>query len=143
MSGIDAFQQNFPQRSALVDTSGVMTNDGKALLLSLWNRTGQGSGAPNVAVGLVADAVNPFGMTADWNEFDTVPVGGIAVIPPLVVGADIIVFNGDPANSLSVVPQRDAQIDALGIGVGYSLAATKMQWFRCWTPSQIRSMQLG
>jgi hypothetical protein len=84
----------------------------------------------------------PFNIVNDWSEFDTVASGGVAVIPELTVGAEIIVFNGG-LNSLAVTPQSDTQIDALGLGVGYALASLKMQVFRCFAPQQIRSMQLG
>jgi hypothetical protein len=84
----------------------------------------------------------PFNIVNDWSEFDTVGVGGVAVVPGLTVGAEIIVFNGG-LNSLDVTPQPNAQIDLAGLGVAYALASLKMQVFRCFAPQQIRSMQLG
>jgi hypothetical protein len=131
-----------PAQTPLVTPStGTLSIDGRQLLLALLNRTGGSSGAPSVGVGLVVGAA-PFNIVNDWSEFDTVASGGVAVIPELTVGAEIIVFNGG-LNSLAVTPQSDTQIDALGLGVGYALASLKMQVFRCFAPQQIRSMQLG
>src|ERR1035437_9378431 len=124
-----------PAQTPLVTPdSGAASLIGRQLLLALLNRTGGSSGAPSVGIGLVVGAA-PFDIVNDWSEFDTVPGGGIAVIPVLNVGAEIIVFNGDVANSLSVQPQANMQIDALGLGVGYALATLKMQVFRCWAPT--------
>jgi len=133
-----------PAQTPIVDpnTGALTAKDGRFLILALLNRTGGSSGAPSVGVGLTVIAGTPFNIVNDWNEFDTVPSGGIALIPTLNVGAEIIVYNGG-ANGLSVEPQPNMQIDALGLGIGYSLANLKMQIFRCFTPTQIRSMQLG
>lgn len=131
-----------PAQTPLVTPdSGAASLIGRQLLLALLNRTGGSSGAPSVGVGLVVGAA-AFNIVNDWNEFDTVPVGGIAIIPVLNVGAEIVVFNGD-APSLSIQPQSNMKIDALGLGVGYVLTSLKMQIFKCWAPTQIRSTQLG
>lgn len=122
--------------------NGQWSNDGRNLIQALFNRTGGPPGVPNVQVGLIVTG-DVFGITGDWNEFDTVAGGGVAQLPDMVVGSDCIIYNGDAANALSITPQPGVQIDALGFGVGYVLANTKMQWFRAWTPTQIRSMQLG
>jgi hypothetical protein len=133
-----------PAQTPIVDpqTGALTSKDGRYLILALLNRTGGSSGAPSVGVGLVVVAGTPFNIVNDWSEFDTVPAGGIAVIPELTVGAEIIVFNGGVAD-LHVTPQPDTQIDALGLGGAYSLTNLKMQVFRCFAPQQIRSMQLG
>jgi hypothetical protein len=131
-----------PAQTPLVDPqTGALSLNGRQLLLALLNRTGGSSGAPSVGVGLVVGAT-PFNIVNDWSEFDTVPSGGIAIIPELTVGAEIIVFNGGVAD-LHITPQPDTQIDALGLGGAYSLTNLKMQVFRCFAPQQIRSMQLG
>jgi|SRR5579883_2335747 len=124
--------------------SGAPANDWYYLLLALFNRTGQGDGAPNIQPNLtavVAPATLPL-IAGDWNIFTTVPNGGAAQIPPLAAGADFLVFNLG-ANSLAVTPQATDTIDALAKGAAYNLAAGKMQWFRCTAPGQILSMQLG
>src|ERR1017187_8686582 len=95
-------------------TGALSSKDGRSLILALLNRTGGSSGAPSVGVGLVV-GLTPFNIVNDWNEFDTVPGGGIAIIPELDVGAEIIVYNGG-ANVLSGQPQSDMEIDALGLG---------------------------
>lgn len=142
--GIQGFPNGFPSpQTPIIDPeTGAFTKDGRYFLLALWNRTGQGPGLPTVAAGLAVLAGIPFGITTDWSQFGAVAAGGIAVIPAISVGADAVVFNGG-ANSLLVKPQPTAQIDALGLGAGYPLAAGKMQWFRCVTPTQLNSMQLG
>lgn len=132
-----------PAPTPIVDpkTGALTAKDGRFLILALLNRTGGSSGAPSVGTGLVVGA-DPFNIVNDWSEFDTVPNGGIALIPLIAVGSEFVVFNGG-LNSLAVTPQPSMQIDALGNGVGYALASLKMQVFRCFTPTQIRSMQLG
>jgi hypothetical protein len=143
--GINPFPQQFPPpQTPLIDkATGAASRDGSYLLLALWSRTGHGDGTPTIGPGLaINDATVVFNITNDWNEFTAVPPGGACQLPQMAVGTDCIIWN-DGANSLSVQPQRAAQIDALGAGAGYSLAAGKMQWFRCITPTQIKSMQLG
>lgn len=141
--GITAYAYAFMRGQALVGQGGQATVSFQNFLLALFNRTGAGSGNPNVAAGLVVVAGTAFIIAADWNEFTTVPNGGVAQLPALDVGSDCIVFNDAAANALSVAPQAGVQIDTLGIGVGYALAAGKMQWFRAVTPTLIKSMQLG
>lgn len=144
MAGINPYPQEMPPaQTALVDSSsGAATKDGRYLWLALWSRTGEGDGVPRVAPNLVVVAGSMFNIVADWNEFITVPPGGGCLLPPLKVGTDCIIWNDD-ANSIDVNPQPNQQIDALGLGARYPLAAGKMQWFRCITPTLIKSMQLG
>ncbi|HLH92069.1 MAG TPA: hypothetical protein VKX28_26855 [Xanthobacteraceae bacterium] len=141
--GLQAFQQNFPApQTSIIGPNGTFTTDGRYLLLALWNRTGGASGAPSVGVGLVVQAGTSFPIVNDWSEFDTVPNGGSVIIPGLKVGASAVIFNGG-ANALSVLPQPGSRIDALAVGAGYPLAAGKTQIFSAWSPTQLRSLQLG
>lgn len=130
---------------AIVGPEASATKDLYYLLLALFNRTGQGNGAPIIAVGLTAlvPGASPLPIiAADWNEFSTVPAGGACQIPLVAVGSDFIVWNFG-ANVLAVTPQAQQQIDTGGAGRAYNLAAGKMQWFRCTALNQLRSMQLG
>lgn len=142
--GIQGYQQNFPgPQTALVNQQGGVTNDGRFLWLALWNRTGQGTGLPSVAAGQAIVAGTPFNLNADITDFTAVPTGGVAQIPQLSVGAEFIVFNSDAVDAVAITPQPGVQIDGLAVGAAYSLAAGKMQWFHCVTPTLIRSTQLG
>ncbi len=143
--GINPFANGFPQpQTPVTNKDESITKDFRYLLIALWNRTGAGDGVPNIQAGQTVVSGTPFNIVGDWNEFTTVPASSaIAVLPVLVPGTDCIVFNDDASHSLSVQPQPNIQIDALGNGVGYSLAAGKMQWFRCVTTTLIKSMQLG
>lgn len=137
------FPQDFlSSNEPVVDKSGQFTRNVRYLLLALFNRTGQGSGAPIVQTELVVAAGGDFNITADWNQFSTVAGAGACLLPPMAVGSDCIIFN-DGVNSLNVKAQAGVGFDALAVGTPYSLAAGKMQWFRSLTPTSIRSMQLG
>ena len=124
--------------------TGAFTTAGRNLIQALFLRTGGPPGVPNVQVGLstITTDGSIFGITGDWNEFDTVAGGGVAQLPDMAVGADCIIYNGG-VNALGILPQPTVQIDAGGVGLEYSLQMSKMQWFRAFTPTQIRSMQLG
>lgn len=148
--GINGFPTNFPPQKALLfdRDAGLMTQDGRYLFLSLFQRTGNGAGFPSVAINLTAQGVGQstgFLMGSDWNEFETVAAGSAAVIPIIETGGDIIVWNFG-ANTLNIFPSIalvPIQIDALGINQPYQLVTGKMQWLRQVSPTQIRSMKLG
>ena len=139
------FPRGMPtSRKPLISAEGLIDNDWYYLLLSFFNRTGAGDGAPTIAINLTAIAppdIPPL-INNDWSEFSTVPANGVAQIPPIVVGSDFIVWNFG-ANNLFVTPQAGVKIDTLAAGAAYSLAPNKMQEFRCTAPTQIRSTQLG
>lgn len=148
--GINGYPVNFnPAQVSLLNANGTLTNAGSRFLLQIYNRTGAGSGFPQVALGLTAtgaDQNSALLLAADWNELDTVPNGTGVSIPVIAQGGDIIIWNNG-ANQLSVYPPFSAsmpvQIDALGNNEPYILNANKMQWFRQTNYNQIRSMQLG
>lgn len=144
--GIQIYSEQMPQRQnvAVDSNTFALTKDFWYFLNSIWNRTGKNVGGAIVQVGLVATvapATLPM-ISADWNEFSQVPLNGACQLPALNAGADTIIFNFG-ANPLGVTPDPTQQIDALGLGIAYSLAITKMQWFRCTAQTQLRSMQLG
>lgn len=98
-----------------------------------------------VATGLVAAGATQataLVLEVGWNEVDTVPLNTGVMIPPLGVGLASTVFN-EGANPLKVYPPVGGQIDALGVNVAYSLAASKMQSLFQLTATQWRSTQLG
>lgn len=145
---IQAFGFNFlgQQNLQFIDpTTGRLTQDARNLLLALWNRTGRGTGIvpivsdPLTAAGAsISDALQ---LTDDWNYFATVDSGTGCQILPLKPGNDIQVFNGG-ANLLLVYPPASTdQIDALGAGNAYSLAAGQLRIFECWdiNPGQFYS----
>ena len=141
---IQGFSYNYDLRRKLVDQNGVPFQDGRDLLLALFNRTGAGTGiipkvspVPLIATGsTIADAL---GLVTDWNLIGIVAAGTGVAIPPLKPGNDIEVFNGG-ANALKVYPfSSTAQIDALGNGAAFSLAPGKLRIFQCWTLSLLIS----
>lgn len=144
---IQAFGFNFDVQRTLVDKSGVPTRDGRDFLLSLFNRTGAGTGIvpkmglsatnnPLVATGSVlADSLQ---LTADWNLVGTVGAGTGVQILPLKPGNDIQVYNAG-ANNLNVYPPGGSQIDALAINQAFVLAPNKLRIFECWTLTQLYS----
>ena len=150
--GLTLYAYGYDRNRPLVDKQGILVRDGRDLVQALINRTGGGSGGPNVVVGIVAagtSQANATLLTGDWNYVETVPSGTGVLIPALTVGADCIVFNAD-ANPLNVYPSLVAaaqggpvQIDALGNNNPYSLSVGKTQWFRQIKPFLLKSMQLG
>lgn len=139
---IQSFGYLFVPTRKLVDQNGIPFQDGRDFLLSLFNRTGAGTGIiPKVSAPLTATGASistALGLATDWNLVGTVPAGTGVQIMPLQPGNDIQVFNSG-ANALLVYPQANAQIDALGNGVGFSLAPGKLRIFECWTLSQFVS----
>lgn len=147
--GITAFPQALPApKQPLVNQDSSITNDYRQFLLALFNTGGGASGVPSVDAGpnntgAVITAGTAYTLTSDWTWFVTVPSGGQAQLPAMVVGTDAIIFNDDSADAVGILPQSGVQIDALGAGSPYSLAHGKMQVFRCVAPTQLKSMQLG
>lgn len=143
---IGSFAQAFPPpRTTFVALDNTLTKDGRYLLLSLYNRTGAGTGLPSVALGIVAKGsgqTDALPLASDWNSVDTISTGSGVIIPVLAPGADCIVWNGG-GNPLKVYPPVGSKIDALATNAAYSLAVNKMQVFRCLSQTLIRSMQLG
>lgn len=146
---LTAFDALFPPEPTVIinpEKGTIARPSGVNLLRALWNRTGQGSGIiPSVALGIVATgatSLTAFGLTDDWNEVDTVPVGSGVQIPQLQPGQLCVIFNSS-ANILRVYPIVGVVIDALGAAIPYQLPATKMQIFSQWSAQQLRSRQLG
>lgn len=144
---IPAVQQNFPTgEDILVDRSGRMTQVGRFFWLSLWQRTGNGTGVPmEVDEGLTGTgsaAADALELAKDINVVTTTPASTGCIFPALQPGQIIVVMNHG-ANALAVYPPSDARIDALGLGAAYSLAAGKMQIFWCVSQTQYYSTQLG
>lgn len=146
---LTAFDALFPPEPAVIidpEKGTIARPSGVNLLRALWNRTGQGSGIiPSVALGVIAagaSSLTAFGLTDDWNEVDTVPVGSGVQIPQLQPGQFCVIFNGS-ANILRVYPIAGVKIDALGAAIPYQLPTLKMQVFTQWSAQQLRSRQLG
>lgn len=144
---IQHYPGQFIPTSPLVDKNGVpLVGYGKSFFLAIFNRSGMGNGIvpvvsdPLIATGAsIADALQ---LVKDWNDVETVGTGtGVAIAAALKLqpGNDIWVFNGG-ANALAVYPSDPTvQIDALGAGTPYSLAAGKLRCFQCWSLTQFRS----
>ena len=137
----------FNARSQLVDANGLPTVAyGRGFLQALFTRTGVGSGiVPVVSPALMATGTNigtALQLAADWNNVTTTTAGtgvAIAALLNLQPGNDIWVVNAG-ANNLQVYPPNaTTQIDALGNGVAYTLAAGKLRCFQCWTATQFYS----
>lgn len=144
---IQSYAYQYQQLRKFVSDDGTLTADSRDLLLALINRTGGGTGivpkvndtgtAPIVTTGTtIADAVM---LTTDWNWVTTVPAGTGVLILPLKPGNDIKVYNGG-ANLLRVYPfNAQSQINALGPGTPYQLAAGSKATFECWSLTQLFS----
>lgn len=144
---IQSYKVQYRPSSPLVDQNGIPTSAyGRSFFTQLYNRTGLGTGivpivsAPLTATGsTIADALQ---LIDDWNDVETVAAGtGVAIASALRLqpGNDIWVFNGG-ANALAVYPSDPTvQIDTLGAGVAFSLAAGKLRCFQCWSLTQFRS----
>lgn len=144
---IQAFGDDFPKSTQFLDPTGNINKTWLYLLLQLWNRTGQGTGIipvvsdPLTGAGTtIADALS---LTDDWNWFTTVAAGTGCKILPLKPGNDIQIYNAG-AHSLNVYPPTAAdQIDSLGAGSPYVLAAGKLRIFECWGNSPEQFFSLG
>lgn len=139
---IQHFPVQFQPNAPLVDKDGVpLSRTGHPFFLSLYNRTGQGNGiVPAVtpspfltATGTtIADALQ---LTQDWNDIETGGANtGVAIAAALGLqpGNDIWVFNGTGTNKNVYPPSATGQIDALGAGNPFVLAAGKLRCFQCW-----------
>ena len=139
---IQSFGYNFVPTKQLVNSSGIPFNDGRDYLLSLFNRTGGGTGiVPKVSGLFVATGnvlANSLQLTSDWNWVGTTAAGTGVQIPNLKPGNDIQVYNGG-ANALNVYPFGGASIDAGAINAPYVLASGKLRIFECWTLAQLFS----
>ena len=148
---IQHFQAQFPAGSEAQffdPKTGTLTRIGQYFMLQMLNRTGAGTGiVPKVSDPLTATGTTlatALELATDWNTFSTVAAGTGCVISTaldLQPGNDIQVFNGG-ANNLNVYPPTATdQIDALGAGSPFVLAAGKLRIFECWAtnPSQFRS----
>lgn len=146
---IQRFGQDLFAAGPFVDKAGVLTVTAARFVQSLFNRTGAGTGiVPKVtnldtdgavvATGAtIGDAVQ---LTTDWNIVSTALAGSGVQILPLKPGNDIQVYNAGP-NALKIYPPAaDIQIDALGNGVPFSLAAGKLRIFECWTLNRFQSL---
>lgn len=134
-----------PTQQLVSPQSGVPVRGGVDFLLALYNRTGAGTGSPNqVTQAPVAAAGGTLStatlLTADWNEVNaTANNQGVQIPAAMVPGTDIVVLNTS-AHTVKVYPfNAESQIDALGDGAPYSLAAGDKQTFQCWTPTQLYS----
>lgn len=141
------FPQPFPSAQDVVinpKTGAFDLVTGRKFFEALWNRTGGGDGiVPSIATGLVstgATQLTALGLTDDWNSVDTVAVNTGVQIPQLQPGQMILIFNGDPANSVKIYPFGGGNIDAAGINAAYVLGAGKLQIISVWTLTQLRSL---
>jgi hypothetical protein len=147
---INGFPRNFTPTAPFVETrGGLLTQDAVFLMLALFNRTGDGDGAPSVKVGVAAAGTTQATATVlsgDWNYVEIVPSGSGVILPLFSTsGLDCIVFNADAAD-LNVYPPisnvQPIQIDALVGNAPHVLHAGKMQWYRSIKPALIKTMQL-
>jgi hypothetical protein len=141
-------QALFNPRSALVDAQGVPTTAyGRGLIQRFFIMTGSGTGIlPSVSTPAVTATGNAiadaFQLTADWNDIESGAAGaGVAIAAALNLqpGNDIWVFNGTATNKNVYPPNAQTQIDALGAGMPYVLAAGKLRCFQCWQATQFHS----
>jgi hypothetical protein len=147
-----ALPTNFPApKTPLVDKTGAATQDGRFLLLSLFNRTGAGDGIipqvsgqsssanPQLLVAAGATQATALLLNDDWNYFGTVGAGLACLLQVTKPGTDSQVFNGG-ANNLNVFPPAGFQIDALGVNNPYVLAPGKLRIFACWSTTLLVSI---
>jgi len=143
---LEDYSQAFPATFGAVTKDGSLANPFRIFLQSLWNRSGQGTGIPlQVANALAATGssqATALQLNVDINEVLTVPPGSGVLLLPLQVGQWQSVFNGDGGNLL-VYPASGYNIDALAANVGYTLGALKTQIFSAYSPTQLRTLQLG
>lgn len=140
---IQRFAHNFFGADAFTKADGTLMVNASKFLLALWNRTGGGTGIiPQVSDPLTATGANvvtALGLTKDWNNVSDVPTGSGVQLPVMKPGNDCQVKNTG-AHALKIYPASpDVQIDALGNGAAFSLAAGKLRIFECWTSNQLDS----
>ena len=93
-----------------------------------------------IAAGTGDNDATPVG--AGWCQVTTVASGTGIIMDQTGAGDTLYVINAG-ANALKIYPPPNAQIDALGVTNGYSLAPGKTQIFRQLTDRQVYSQQLG
>ena len=122
-----------PPQSPFVDKSNLnLSWTGYQFLLNLLNAATSSLAASTANTRLTAtgnNQLNALQLNADWNEFDTVPVGSGALLSALQQGQTQVVFNDDPTNALLVYPPPGGTINALAANAGYSLAAQSKATF--------------
>ena len=141
---IPALEENFPGPSTpLVDKGGLMTQDGNFFWLKIWERTGGGSGVITNQgfVDLPNPGDPPVELPHDLNVLQN-NNGDCILFSSLQPGQQQWVFN-NTAFAINVFPPSGFQIDALGVGVAYSLPSSKAQVYTCFDNNLIASLQLG
>jgi hypothetical protein len=82
-----------------------------------------------------------FALEADLNRFTTVASGTGAILPTLLPGDSMEVFN-DGSNALLLYPPSGGAINALSVNAAYSIATTTPYCsVRCISPTQYQAMQ--
>lgn len=139
---IQSYIIQYRPTSPLVDKDGVPTSAyGRAIFNQLYNRTGLGTGIVPIvtpppfltATGTTID--DALQLTQDWNDIEAgVADTGVAISAAINLkpGNDIWVFNGTATNKKVYPPSATGQIDALGAGTPFDLAAGKLRCFQCW-----------
>lgn len=131
-----------PQTAPFVDPDGKLNNNtGNPFLVAMWQRTGSGTGIVNdVEIGLLSNGASALELISDWNEV-TLDTGHGAILPALVGGQSVLVFNNS-GGALLIAPPIGASIDGVPL-TPYSLPNNKMQIFFYFSDTNIRSCQLG
>lgn len=139
---IQSYKIQYRPSSPLVDSQGIPTSAyGRQFFTQLYNRTGLGTGIVPIVTpppfltatgATIADALQ---LTQDWNDIEFGGANtGVIITPALNMqpGNDIWVFNGTGNNKNVYPPTATDQIDALGAGNPFVLAAGKLRCFQCW-----------
>lgn len=66
----------------------------------------------------------------------TVGAGSGVLLPPSFAGAQLAMNNNQGTNALLVYPNGTDTVNALGAGVGFSVAANTIVLFYCFTPGK-------
>lgn len=140
-------QQNFPNDDeAIVNRDGTMNQIGRFYLLSLYQRTGQGTGVPaTVATDIVSTGATQAGaeeLSNDINHVGPTAVGSGVILFDMLPGQAQLVYNAG-GNALNVYPPAGGEIDGLGANAPYILADSKVQIFTCFELQTFFSLQLG
>jgi hypothetical protein len=132
-----------PPQSPFVSAPNFnLSSDGYQYLLSLLAAEQSAIPTASISTALVATGANQataLQLSSQWNEVDTVPAGSGVLLSTYQPGQAQIVFNGAPANALLVYPPPGYQINALGVNVGFSLAAGSRATFDFVSTTQIRT----
>lgn len=128
---IPAVQQNFPpSNEKLVDHLGGLTQQGRFLLLALFNRTGAGPGVPysvgNALVAAGATAATALELIDDINDI-TSGSGAGAILFPLQIGQQQLVKNRS-GGGITIYASGGGLIDNAN---SFALADTKSAIFSC------------